>query len=236
MGWLAVWAPSYAVVWGWSNLLLLCDLAVFLTCVGLWRGSALLLSSQAVSSIIVDALWSLDVAWRLLFAKHLIGGTEYMWDARFPLLVRLLSLFHVVWPVLLVWALRRVGYDPRGFWLQSGLAGVVLGVSRFVDPAKNLNFAFRDPILNRSWGPTPMHLALTLGALVLLLYWPTHQVLLRTLPHTVSGPPPEGLAAAGNSQRPGSEPACAERSGGGRPQDGVEPRRSDRAEEARGRF
>ncbi len=184
MGWLAVWAPAYAVVWGWSNLLLLCDLAVFLTCVGLWRGSALLLSSQAVSSIVVDVLWSLDVASRLLFAEHLIGGTEYMWDAQFPLWVRLLSLFHVVWPVLLVWALRRVGYDPRGFWLQSGLAVVVLGVSRLVDPAKNLNFAFRDPILNRSWGPAPIHLALTLVALVLLLYWPTHQVLLRTVPRS----------------------------------------------------
>jgi hypothetical protein len=187
MGWLAVWAPAYAIVWGWKNLLLLCDLAVLLTCVGLWRGSALLLSSQAVSSIIVDVLWSLDAAWRLLFSKHLIGGTEYMWDARFPLGVRLLSLFHVVWPALLVWALGRVGYDPRGFWLQSGLAVAVLWVSRLVGPARNLNFAFRDPILDRSWGPAPMHLALTLGALVLLLYWPTHQVLLRSLPRVGAG-------------------------------------------------
>lgn len=182
MVWLAVWAPAYGIVWGWRNFLLLCDLAVFLTCLGLWRGSALLLSSQAVSSIVVDALWSLDVTWRLVFAKHLIGGTEYMWDSLYPLWVRLLSLFHVVWPALLIWALRRVGYDRRGFWLQSGVAAAALVVSRLLDPARNLNFAFRDPLLNRSWGPAPMHLALTFAALVLAVYWPTHQVLLRTLP------------------------------------------------------
>ncbi len=180
--WLAVWVPSYWFVWGWQNFFHLCDIAVILTCVGLWRGSALLLSSQAISSMVVDLAWCVDVAWRWLFQKHLIGGTEYMWDARFPLWVRLLSVFHVFWPVLLFWSLRRLGYDHRGWILQSGIASVVLVASRFIAPDHNLNFAYRDPILGRAWGPAPVHLALILLGLVAILYWPTHRVLARVLP------------------------------------------------------
>jgi hypothetical protein len=180
--WMVVWAPAYAMTWGWSNFILLCDIAVILTCVGLWRGSALLLSSQAVASILVNLLWTVDMASRLAFGRHLIGGTEYMLDDRFPLWVRLLSVFHVVWPVLLVWALRHTGYDRRGFAFQSILSVGMMIASRFVDPAKNANAAFRDPLFHREWGPAPVHLAVILAALICVIYWPTHRILMRTLP------------------------------------------------------
>ena len=182
--WLAVWFPAYGVVWGWRNFLHLSDVTVVLTCVGLWRGSALLLSSQAVASIVVDLAWCLDVAWRLVFSRHLIGGTEYMWDARFPLWVRLLSLFHVFWPALLLWALARVGYDRRGWVVQSGIAGVALVLARLLAPAQNINFAYRDPFFGRAWGPAPVHLAVILLPLIVLIYWPTHRALARLLPRT----------------------------------------------------
>ena len=126
LAWLLVWTPAYAYGYGWANFLNLCDLAVILTCAGLWLGSPLLLSTQAVSSLVVLLVWDLDVAWRAITGRHLIGGTEYMWDARFPLALRLLSLFHVVWPPLLWWALRRVGYDKRALLAQSAFALVVL--------------------------------------------------------------------------------------------------------------
>jgi hypothetical protein len=175
--WVVVWVPAYWRVWGWPNFLHLCDIAVILTCIGLWRGSAVLLSSQAISSILPDLLWCLDAGGRLLFSRHLFGGTEYMWDARFPLGVRLLSLFHIFVPVLLVWSLGRVGYDRRSWLLQSAIATVLLVVSRFFDPALNINYAFRDPLLNRSWGPAPAHLALMLIGLIAVFYWPTHVAL-----------------------------------------------------------
>ena len=180
--WLAVWLPAYCAVWGWTNFLHLCDVTVILTCVGLWRGSALLLSSQAVASIIVDLAWSVDVAWRLVFAKHLVGGTEYMWDARFPLWVRLLSGFHIFWPALVLWALGRVGYDRRGWTLQSAIAAALLVAARVVAPSQNINFAFRDPLFGRAWGPAPVHLAVILLGLVVIIYWPTHRALARLFP------------------------------------------------------
>jgi len=177
--WLFVWVPAYASVWGVSNFLHLCDVAVILTCAGLWSGSALLLSSQAVSSIVIDLLWDLDVASRLLTGRHLLGGTGYLWDASFPVAVRLLTLFHVVWPVLLVWSLRRVGYDRRGYWLQVALASCLLFAARFTDPRLNINCAFQDPIFHRSFGPGPVHVAVSIVGLAVLVYLPVHLVLAR---------------------------------------------------------
>jgi len=182
MAWLLVWGTSYARVWGWANFLHLCDLAVILTCLGLWQGSRLLISMQAVSFIVPALFWDVDFAWRLFSGKHLIGGTEYMWDARFPLGVRLLSLFHVVWPLLLIWALGRVRYDKRALPLQTVFTVVVLVVSRCMRPDANLNFAWRDPFLHQAFGPTWLHLVITVSALVVCIYWPSHWLLGRLFP------------------------------------------------------
>ena len=180
--WLAVWIPSYAIYWGWTNFLHLCDVAVLVTCVGLACNNALLLSSQAVSSLVADLLWCLDAGWRCFAGRHLLGGTEYMWDERFPLWVRLLSLFHFVLPLLLLAALRRTGYDHRALGLQSWIAATLLLVSRFLGPGRNLNYAFADPVFHRAFGPAPVHVALMFIALVGIIYWPTHRLLTRAFP------------------------------------------------------
>jgi hypothetical protein len=163
----AVWLVLFVAVYGWAygaaNFIRLCDVAVILTCLGILSGSALLVSSQAVSSLLVDLAWDLDLLWRLVLGRHLIGGTEYMWDARYPLWVRLMSLFHVAWPPLLFTVLRRLGYDPRGFALQCGIAAIVFVASRFVLPGENLNFAHRDPFFHRAWGPTHLLLRSVFG-------------------------------------------------------------------------
>jgi hypothetical protein len=182
--WLVVWFPAYAVTWGWKNFLALCDVAVILTGVGIWIGSwsSLLLSSQVLPAVLVGGLWAADVAGRLMTGKHLIGGTEYMWDDRFPLAVRLLSLFHLVLPVVLVAGLRRVGYDRRGLALQTAITAVLLVAARLVsDPVKNLNYAFRDPIWGRFWGSIPTHLGFILVGALVLVYLPTHLALSRAL-------------------------------------------------------
>ena len=177
----AIWLVLFIAVYGWAygaaNFIRLCDVAVIVTCIGILSGSALLVSSQAVSSLVVDLAWDLDLLWQLLLGRPLIGGTEYMWDTRFPLGVRLMSLFHVAWPPLLITVLRRQGYDPRGFPLQCLIAAAVLVASRFILPGENLNYAFRDPFFHRAWGPAPVHIALTFAVLVAAVYWPTHLLL-----------------------------------------------------------
>lgn len=182
--WLVVWVSAYWWTYGWENFLQLCDIAVILTCVGLWFGSPLLLSSQAVSSLMVDVSWCADFIVFGLFGLHIVGGTEYMWDQGIPLFTRSLSFFHFLTPIVLIWSLRRVGYDRRGFKLQAAIAFVVLIISRMMPAYMNLNFAHRDPILGRSWEPAAFHLTLILLGLVGVVYGMTHQALLRTLPRS----------------------------------------------------
>jgi len=179
--WLAVWIPITAKNYGWVNFLHECDIAVILTVIGLWYSNALLLSSQAVGILVPDILWCVDVGWRLLSGHNWIGGTEYMWDSHFPLYVRLLSLFHVALPIVLIYAVARVGYDRRGMWLEMGIFAALLAASRFAPAALNINFAFLDPILHRAWGSAPEHFALIMaGALVAFL--PAHLIFRGVMP------------------------------------------------------
>ncbi|MGH9742364.1 MAG: hypothetical protein ACRD51_08435 [Candidatus Acidiferrum sp.] len=174
---MAIWLPAYFRVWGWPNLLHLCDVAVIFTFVGIWLGNPLLLSSQAVSVLPAGILWALDVGWRLATGHFLIGGADYMWDARYPLWVRLLSTFHIGLPLVLLWTLHKVGYDSRALALQTAIAAILLIVSRFLSRELNLNYAYRDPLFHRDWGPAPIHLAVIFIPLVVLIYWPTHLLL-----------------------------------------------------------
>jgi hypothetical protein len=183
LAWLLVWIPAYWHTWGAANFLHLCDVAVVLTCLGLWGNSPLLVSSQAISSLLIDTAWVLDAAARFLTGRHWIGGTEYLFDSSFPLWVRLLSLFHVVIPFLLLWALHRVGYDRRGWLLQSVIAIPVLVFARLAStPKTNINFVYADPFFHRSWGPWPLHLIAVLAFLMLVVYLPTHLLLCRLFP------------------------------------------------------
>ena len=178
--WLAIWIPAYWRTWGTANFLHLCDIAVILTCVGVWTNSALLISSQAVSSLLVDASWALDAIWRLFRGRALLGGADYLFDAHYPLWVRLLSLFHVAMPVLLLWALHRTGYDRRGWALQCAIALPLFIAARFTDPATNINYAFIDPFIHRQWGPAPIHVLISWLFMAFVVYLPT-DLLLRKL-------------------------------------------------------
>jgi hypothetical protein len=177
LAWLAVWIPAYWRAWGWQNFLHLCDIAVILSCVGIVFGSRLLISSQALATLVPAIVWSLDAGWRLFFDHNLIGGTEYLWDASHPLWVRLLSLFHIGLPILLVALCARIGYDRRALALQSTITVAFMAVSRLMGTALNLNYAFLDPIFHRALGPAPLHVAIIFAGAVLLFYLPAHILL-----------------------------------------------------------
>jgi hypothetical protein len=140
---------------------------------------------------VIDIAWTLDVIARLLFGRHIIGGTEYLFDPSFPLWTRLLSLFHVVMPVILLWSLSRLGYDRRGWKLQAAIALPVLMASRFVTPNQNLNFAITDPIFHRAFGPAPIHIAITFFTLIFVIYFPAHFIFMRLFPRPGADAGPE---------------------------------------------
>ena len=180
--WLGVSFPIYYVWWGPQNFLYFCHIGVFLATLGVWRGSPLLISAAAVCALAVNVVWCSDVAWRLLTGAHLLGGTEFMFDAQYPVALRMMSLFHVFSPPVLIWALRHTGYDPRGLWFQSGLAVSVMIASRLVRPDLNINFAHADPLFKTQWGPAPLHVAAMIVGLIVVIYLPTHWALKRWMP------------------------------------------------------
>jgi len=175
--WMLVWLPAYVHTWGWANLLHLCDVAVFLSAAGVWLGNRLLLSSQALGCIAPGIFWLVDVGGRLATGRFPLGGTAYMFDPRYPLGVRLLPTFHLFLPLLLLYAVRKVGYDRRAFALQSGIAASLLIVSRFLSADLNVNYAYRDPLWHHAWAPAPLHVFLILLAILGAIYLPTHIIL-----------------------------------------------------------
>lgn len=187
--WLAVYLPSYAIAYGFTNFLFLCNLGVMLTAAALVWENRLVLSSQAVAAPVIGLAWALDAGWRVAFGQHLFGGTEYMWDPQYPLFTRLLSLYHLAWPLLVVALVRRVGYDRRGWALQTGIAASAVLLSRlFTAPAENINFAFVDPIFGRAFSPPALHLAIVLGALAGVAYGVTHFALRRAAARSSHAP------------------------------------------------
>jgi hypothetical protein len=175
-----LWAVVYWRAHGPQNFLWFCDVANFAIAIGLWLESPLLVSSQALSVLLVQILWTADVAGRALLGSHPVGGTEYMFDPAIPFHLRLASCFHIAVPPLLVWGLWRLGYDGRAWLLQSAIAWVVLPLSFWLTtPARNINWVFGPFGRPQTLVEPELYLAALMLAYPLLVYWPTHLVLRR---------------------------------------------------------
>ncbi len=180
--WLLVYLPSYAMAYGVMNFLFLCNLGVLITALALLIGNQLLVSTQALAAPVIGLVWGLDAGTRLLTGSFLFGGTAYMWDPQYPLFTRFLSLYHLFWPLLVLWCVRTKGYDRRAWKAQSALAAVTLLASRLLTERElNVNYAYADPFFQLQLGPAPLHLAIVLTALCGIIYGATHGFLLRVL-------------------------------------------------------
>jgi hypothetical protein len=175
--WILCWAPLYWRQYGTQNLLFFCDLGNILIAIALWSESTLLFSSQAVSLLLFQSLYCIDLFGAIISGRHVIGGTEYMFDPGVPLMIRGMSLFHVVTPPLLLWAIWTLGYDARGWKLQTLICWVVVTINHFWRPEMDVNWArgpfFREQHVMPGW----LYLLGYLVVVPLVVYWPTHRVL-----------------------------------------------------------
>jgi len=163
--WVLVWVPFYWHHYGPQNFLWFCDTANFGILAALWMESALVLSTIAVSVLLVQILWTIDLVGRVLLNTHLIGGSEYMFISTIPLVTRLLSLFHAAVPVVLLWGLRRLGYEGGINWV----------VGPFDKPQHVM--------------PPLLYLLFCMAAYPIVLYAPTHFAL-RAIFRPRTPPPP----------------------------------------------
>jgi hypothetical protein len=88
--------------------------------------------------------------------------------------VRLLSLFHVVTPPLLLWAVWRLGYDPRGWKLQTLLTWIVVPINYCWRPEDDVNFARGLFMREQHAVAGVLYVTAYLILVPLFIYYPTH--------------------------------------------------------------
>jgi hypothetical protein len=175
--WLIVWIPVYWREYGLQNFLFFCDVGNLFIAAGLWLESSLIFSWQAISLLLFQSLFTLDLAAAMVTEHHPIGGTEYMFDPHVALWIRLLSLFHLVTPPLLLLAIYRLGYDERGWKYQTLTAWIVVPINYFWPPQCDVNWA-RGPFFREQHiVPGPVYLFGYLIIVPALVYFPTHRFL-----------------------------------------------------------
>ncbi|RYD72083.1 MAG: MFS transporter, partial [Verrucomicrobiaceae bacterium] len=189
---MAILVPVYWTNYGPTNFLYFCDVALFLTLVGLWKENRLATSMAAVGILIPQAFWCLDFTvqlGRLVMGAEHSGMTAYMFNPDSSLFLRGLSLFHGWLPFLLLFMVARLGYDRRALKMWGGLAVGLCLVSYFwLPPAGaglgnsqlpvNVNYVFGlDDKQPQQWMPQGTYLLVWILALVSLVYVPTHYLL-----------------------------------------------------------
>ena len=172
------WIPLYWRQYGLQNFLFFCDLGNLFLAAALWLESPLLFSWQATGLLLFQTLFTIDLVGALVSGRHLIGGTEFMFDTNVSLGIRLLSLFHVVTPPLLLWGIWRLGYDRRGWKYQTLAAWIVVPINYFWRPEQDVNWA-RGPFFREQQAvPGLLYLLGYLLIVPAVVYFPTHRFLL----------------------------------------------------------
>ena len=184
-----VLVPYYWAAYGPTNFLYFCDTALLMTCVALWMESPLLASMPAVGILLPQALWCVDFLGGLV-GLHVIGLTDYMFNPDLTLFTRGLSFFHFWLPFLLLWLVWRLGYDRRALIGWTCLAWVLLLICYYLLPAPppppgfpnlpvNVNYVygFSDQQAQQ-WLPPLAYFALLMVALPIIIFLPTHYLLI----------------------------------------------------------
>jgi hypothetical protein len=176
----SVAVPIIAVVYwrkyGPSNFLWLSDIALACTLVSLLTGHPLPASMATVGVLPLELAWTAD----FLAGGRLIGLAAYMYDAKLPLYLRCLSLFHLALPPTLLFLLHRYGYDERALVCQTLLTWVVLTITYLMtSPEKNINWVFGPGSKPQRTLPPLVYLGLELVVLTVVVFVPMHLVLKR---------------------------------------------------------
>jgi hypothetical protein len=150
------------------------DIALIVSTVALWTRSSVLCSMEGVAVLIFEIAWCIDILLRLMIGERFAVLSKYMFRREIPLWIRLLSLFHLWIPWLLLWMVWQLGYDRRALVLQINVWMVVVVVCYFVSPREeNINFVFGLGGLEKRLS-TVGYLAVLVVGVPVVIYLPTH--------------------------------------------------------------
>ncbi len=184
----AVQVCCYWSVWGPSNFLYFCDVALFLTLISVLTENSLPASMAAVGILLPQLLWVIDFA-GTFFGHPLVGMTGYMFQESQPLHARTISLFHGWLPFLLLFVISRLGYDRRALpaWLVWAWGLMLTAYLLLPAPPApldqpnlpvNVNYVYGlSDDAPQKWMPPLAWLGLMMAGLPLVFYVPTHLLL-----------------------------------------------------------
>src|SRR3989337_1245159 len=133
---------------------------------------------MALAVVLPELAWNIDYFFRLATGASLIGLTNYMFDTSIPRYIRGLSLFHVALPLLLIWALYRLGYDRRALFWQTLVAAVVFPLSYFFsNPRENVNWTYGFGDKPQTRVAAPLFVVFLILMFPLAIYLPMHLLL-----------------------------------------------------------
>jgi hypothetical protein len=173
-----VLVPIYWRHYGPGNFLWFSDACLLIAVFAIWLESSLLTSIIALAILLLDLAWNLDFFAKLITNTSITGLSAYMFTRETSLLIRALSIFHVFFPVLIIWMLSRLGYDPRALVIQTLLAWILLPLSYFFTRrSENVNWVHGFGNRPQRWLAPPLHVLLLMVLFPLVIYLPTHFVL-----------------------------------------------------------
>lgn len=184
---MAVLVPYYWIEYGPTNFVYFCDIALFFCLISVWTEKSIWASMAVVGITIPQLVWQIDFI-SSLFGTPVLGMTGYMFNSDYSLFGRGLSFFHFWLPLLLLYVVHRLGYDPRALLGWTVTAWVAMLIAYFFLPAPGdvLEFPNQPHNVNYVYGmsgdtaQTMMSPGLWLTAMMvglpLVVYLPTHLI------------------------------------------------------------
>lgn len=135
--------PAYLHEYGIQNFLWFSDISLLLILSGLWLSSSLLISIAALLTLFLEISWTIDYFYQLITGDTLINLASYMFDQRYSLFLRGLSLFHLLLPIFSIRYLWAWGYNKQTLKYAVPLYGVVLIFCYlFTSVQENINWVY----------------------------------------------------------------------------------------------
>jgi hypothetical protein len=103
-----------------------------------------------------------------------------MFDPRISIGIRALSLFHLWLTPLILWTVRRLGYEPRAFPLQVWGGEAILAASFLLaPPQENVNWVYGPGERPQTKMPRVAYLCAVMVLFPVCAWWPAHRLLRR---------------------------------------------------------